>query len=153
MLRITLPDGNIMEFDASVTGLEVARRIGEGLAKAALAVRIDGQLRDLNTKIEEDTSVEIITYKSDDKASLDLMRHSCAHVMADAICRLFPDTQLVYGPTVENGFYYDIDLDRPISPDDFAAIEAEMARIVKAGKGALGEELPGEYSYTWEVEK
>ncbi|MBN2376407.1 MAG: threonine--tRNA ligase [Sedimentisphaerales bacterium] len=130
MVKITLPDGNSMEFENPASGAAVAERIGPGLAKAALAVKINGELRDLTTEIGQDAAVEIVTAKSDPEASLDLIRHSCAHVMAEAICRLFPEAQLVYGPTVENGFYYDIDLDRPISTDDFEAIEAEMAKIV-----------------------
>ena len=140
-MRLTLPDQSTMEFNAPVTGLDVARRIGEGLAQAALAVRVDGQVHDLTAQIEKDASVEIITFKSDEKTSLDLTRHSCAHVMAQAICRLFPQTQLVYGPTVENGFYYDIDLDRPITPDDFKAIEEEMDRIVAADEPFVRYEL------------
>ena len=130
MVKITLPDGCGMDFEAPASGGAVAERIGPGLAKAALAVKVDGELRDLAADISQDAAVEIVTAKSDPLVSLDLVRHSCAHVMAEAICRLFPEAKLVYGPTVENGFYYDIDLDRPISTDDFEAIEAEMAKIV-----------------------
>ncbi len=129
MVRITLPDNTVLEFEASPTGRQIALRIGERLARAALAVRADGELCDLDARIQNDARVEIVTCKSDPDTALDLMRHSCAHVMAHAICNLYPQTQLVYGPTVENGFYYDLDLDRPLTPDDFADIEAEMEKI------------------------
>ncbi|MBN1844479.1 MAG: threonine--tRNA ligase [Sedimentisphaerales bacterium] len=132
MVRVILPDDSQLEFDRPVTGLEVAERIGPRLARQALAVRLDGELRDLATVIDADSRVQIVTHQSDPEAALDLLRHSCAHVMAEAVCRLFPEAQLVYGPTVENGFYYDIDLDRPIRPEDFPAIEAQMDQIVQA---------------------
>jgi threonyl-tRNA synthetase len=134
MIQITLPDENKLEFEPPISGYDVAMKISEGLARNALAVRIDGEIRDLTTAIDRDVRIEIVTTRSDPEAALEVLRHSCAHVMAEAICNLFPDTQLVYGPTVENGFYYDIDLDRPITPDDFAAIEEEMAKIVAADK-------------------
>ena len=131
-MRITLPDKSVKEFGESVTAQAVAEAISPNLARDALAARVDGEIRDIGTLIESDAAVEIITLKSDPKAALEVMRHSCAHVMAEAICKLFPEAQLVYGPSVENGFYYDIDLDRPIAPDDFAAIELEMQKIVAA---------------------
>ena len=132
MIKITLPDDSKLEFEPPITSYDVALKISEGLARNALAVRLDGEVSDLATAIDRDVRIEIITTKSDPAAALEVMRHSCAHVMAEAICRLFPETQLVYGPTVEKGFYYDIDLDRPITPDDFSAIEEEMAKIVAA---------------------
>ena len=130
MVRITLPDSSELEFDGPVTISEIAERIGPGLAKAALAGRIDGKLCDLSETIENDAKIEIVTAKSDPQTALELIRHSCAHVMAEAICRLFPEAKLVYGPTVENGFYYDIDLDRSIRPEDFPSIESEMQKII-----------------------
>jgi len=142
MLKITLPDQSILEFDSPVTGLQIAQRIGSRLAQAALAVRINGQLKDLSALIDHDATLEIITSRSDPQTALELIRHSCAHVMAEAICTLFPSAQLVYGPTVENGFYYDIDLDRPITPDDFAAIEQEMQKIIAADKPFIRHDLP-----------
>ncbi|MBN2211212.1 MAG: threonine--tRNA ligase [Sedimentisphaerales bacterium] len=134
MVRITLPDNSTRSFDSPLTAFEVAQAISPRLAQDALAVRVDGQLVDTKTLIDKDHHVEIVTTKSDPTTAVDLMRHSCAHVMAEAICRLFPETKLVYGPSVENGFYYDIDLDRPITPEDFPAIEAEMAKIVASDK-------------------
>ncbi|MBI9019508.1 MAG: threonine--tRNA ligase [Phycisphaerae bacterium] len=134
MINIKLPDGKIMEFDAPVSALAVAEAIGPGLARVALAARIDGHLVDLSHTITADCDIELITAKSNPELALELMRHSCAHVMAEAICEIYPEAQLVYGPTVENGFYYDIDLDQPITPDDFSEIEKEMKRIVAEAK-------------------
>ena len=137
MVKITLPDKSVKEFGESVTALAVAEAISPNLARDALAARVDGEIRDITAAIDCDAAVEIITLKSDPKVALEVMRHSCAHVMAEAICKLFPEAQLVYGPSVENGFYYDIDLDRPIAPDDFAAIELEMQKIVAANVSFL----------------
>ncbi len=131
MVKITLPDNSVREFEGPLSVCDIAADISPRLAKDALAGRINGKLVDVTTTIDKDTPIEIITFKSDPETALDLMRHSCAHVMAEAICRLYPAAKLVYGPTVENGFYYDIDLDEPISSDDFEKIEAEMANIVK----------------------
>ncbi len=131
MVTVTLPDNSTREFESAITAYDVAESISERLAKQAYGAKIDGVVRDISWPIEQDAAVEIITFKSNEADSLDLVRHSCAHVMAEAICKLFPDTQLVYGPTVENGFYYDIDLDRPLSTEDFEAIEKEMAAIIK----------------------
>ncbi|GMV95818.1 MAG: threonine--tRNA ligase [Phycisphaerae bacterium] len=105
--------------------------IGPGLAKAAIAGKIDGQIVDLSRPIDHDCKVEILKADPADPDSLYVLRHSAAHVMAEAICSLFPQTRLVYGPPVENGFYYDIDLDRPLSAQDFEAIEARMADIIR----------------------
>ncbi|HSW47021.1 MAG TPA: threonine--tRNA ligase [Phycisphaerae bacterium] len=134
MPRVTLPDNSIMDVPDGSTAAEVAGRIGERLARAAVAARIDGQLVDLATPIARDCSIQIVTLKTDDAESLHVLRHSAAHVMAEAICSLFPETKLVYGPPVDNGFYYDLDLDHPITPEDFPAIEARMAEIVKADR-------------------
>jgi len=130
MAQVTLPDGNILEVTDGSTVKQLAQQIGPGLAKAAIAAKINGQLVDLSTPINSDTGIQIITSK--DEEGLEVMRHSCAHVMAEAICSIWPDTKLVYGPTVEDGFYYDIDLDEPVRPTDFERIEKKMAEIVKA---------------------
>ncbi len=132
MARITLPDGSSLEVAEDATARQVAEKIGPGLAKAAVAAKIDGKLVDLSTPITGNPRVQIITCK--DKEGVDTMRHSCAHVMAEAICSLWPQAKLVYGPTVQDGFYYDIDLDEPIRPDDFPRIEAKMQEIVQADK-------------------
>ena len=131
MPRVTLPDHSTIDVPEGGSAADVAARIGERLAKAAVAAKIDGQLVDLATPITRDCTLQIVTLKADDPDSLHVLWHSAAHVMAEAICSLFPETKLVYGPPVENGFYYDIDLDRPITPDDFPAIEARMGEIIK----------------------
>lgn len=128
-VKITLPDGKVLDFDTAVTGLEVAQTIGAGLAKAALAVDVDGEVRDLNREITSDAKVSIITRDSDE--ALDLIRHDAAHVMAEAVQELFPGTQVTIGPAIENGFYYDFARDEPFSPEDFAAIEKKMRQIVE----------------------
>lgn len=139
MATITLPDGSTQEVADGTTAQQVAEKIGAGLAKAAVAAKIDGKLVDLNTPLTGTPRVQIVT--SQDKEGLELMRHSCAHVMAEAICSLWPATKLVYGPTVSDGFYYDIDLEEPIRPDDFARIEAKMQEIVKANRPFLRKEM------------
>ncbi len=139
MAKVTLPDGNILEVTDGTTVKQLAQQIGPGLAKAAIAAKINGQLVDLSTPINTDTGIQIITSK--DEEGLEVMRHSCAHVMAEAICSIWPDTKLVYGPTVEDGFYYDIDLDEPIRPTDFERIEKKMAEIAKADKPFVRKEM------------
>ncbi len=137
MPAITLPDGSIKQFDAPVTPLEVAASIGERLAQQSMGCRVDGELADLNVPLTEDASLSLITSKPrDDEQMADLLyltRHSAAHVMAEAIQRIVPGALLVYGPPLENGFYYDIKFpdDRPLSSDDFEKIEAEINAIIK----------------------
>ena len=128
MVAITLPDGSVKNFDGSVTGAEIAADIGPGLAKAALAVRVDGEMKDLSLSIEQDAEVSIVTAKDED--ALDLLRHDAAHVMAEAVQELYPGTQVTIGPSIENGFYYDFARDEPFTPDDLEKIEAKMAEIV-----------------------
>ena len=128
MIQITFPDGSIKAFEPPVTGEDVARSISEGLARNAVAMEVDGRLVDLYWTIDEDAKVRLITVK--DPEALKILRHSAAHVMAQAILRLYPDAKLTIGPVVEGGFYYDIDM-QPLSEDDFPKIEAEIAKIVK----------------------
>jgi len=142
MVQVRLPDGSTLEIANGTTAQEVAEQIGSRLAKTAVAAEINGQLVDLSTPITTDATVRIIT--AQDPEGLDVMRHSCAHVMAEAVCRLWPQAKLVYGPTVEDGFYYDIDLDQPIRPSDFERIEAEMRRIVQADKPFIRKEMSRE---------
>ncbi|HEY9549415.1 MAG TPA: threonine--tRNA ligase [Kiloniellaceae bacterium] len=127
-LTITLPDGSTRAFEGPVTGAEVAAAIGPGLAKAALAVKVDGQLRDLKRPIARDAAVEIVTASHAD--SLELLRHDCAHILAEAVQELYPDTQVTFGPAIENGFYYDFARSEPFTPDDLALIEQRMHEIV-----------------------
>ncbi len=148
MPKITLPDGSIREYSTAVTAGQVAADIGPGLAKAALGATIDGELSDLAQPIERDAALAIVTAKrregGADANALFLLRHSAAHVMAEAIQRVFPGTLLVYGPPVENGFYYDIALPagRSLSSDDFESIEREMAAIIAEDRPFTRYELP-----------
>ena len=128
MVAITLPDGSARQFDQSVSGAELAADIGPGLAKAALAVRVDGVLRDLSVPIEQDAEVAIITAKSEE--ALELFRHDAAHVMAEVVKELYPKTQVTIGPAIENGFYYDFARKDPFTPEDLEKIEKRMHDIV-----------------------
>ncbi len=129
MISITLPDGNIKAFEPAVSGRDVALSISEGLARNSVAMDLDGRLVDLDTPIQRDAKVRIVTTR--DAEALEIMRHSAAHVMAQAILRLYPEAKLTIGPVVEDGFYYDIDMP-PVSEEDFPRIEAEIQKIVKA---------------------
>ena len=128
MISITLPDGSRRQFERPLSGADLAAAIGPGLAKAALAIKIDGTLKDLSAPIKQDARVEIVTRTHPD--ALDLLRHDCAHVLAEAVQELYPGTQITFGPSIENGFYYDFARDAPFTPDDFAAIEKRMGEIV-----------------------
>ncbi|MGY6629784.1 MAG: threonine--tRNA ligase [Wenzhouxiangella sp.] len=129
MIQITLPDGSRKSFDAPVTVHQVAESIGSGLAKATLAGEVNGRLVDASHRIDADAELRIITGR--DEEGLDLIRHSTAHLMAQAVQRLFPDTQVTIGPVIENGFYYDFAREEPFKPEDLEKIEQEMSRIVK----------------------
>ncbi len=129
-ITITLPDGSQRTYDAGVTGATVAGDIGEGLLKAALAIRVNGDLKDLATALDADCNLAIITTRDEDDA-LDLIRHDCAHVLAEAVQELFPGTQVTIGPIIENGFYYDFARDKPFTEDDLPVIEAKMHEIIK----------------------
>ena len=126
---ITLPDGSKREFDRPVSVLEVAQDIGSGLAKATIAGRVNGERRDACDIINEDANLEIITAKDED--GLEIIRHSCAHLLGHAIKQLFPDVKMAIGPTIENGFYYDVDLDRSLTQEDIDAIEKRMLELAK----------------------
>ena len=139
MAEVTLPDGSKLDIADGSTVMQLAEQIGPGLARAAVAAKVNGQLVDLSTPINGQASVQIITFKDDE--GLEVMRHSCAHVMAEAICEIRPETKLVYGPTVEDGFYYDIDLDEPIRPSDFESIEQKMREISKADRPFVRKEI------------
>ncbi len=128
MVAITLPDGSVRRFDRAITGADLAADIGPGLAKAALAIRIDGKMKDLLTPLDVDANVSIVTRKDED--ALELLRHDAAHVMAEAVQELFPGTQVTIGPAIENGFYYDFARDQPFTLDDLPKIEAKMREIV-----------------------
>jgi len=128
MVTITLADGSTREFAEPVTGTELAAAISKSLAKAALAVRVDGELRDIYLPIAADATVEIITRESE--TGVDLLRHDAAHILAEAVKELYPETQVTIGPTIENGFYYDFSREERFTPEDLEAIEARMREIV-----------------------
>ena len=127
MPQITLPDGSIRQFEQAVTVFEVAQSIGTGLARAALAGRVDGKLVDTTYLIENNANLAIITDKDAD--GVEIIRHSTAHLMAYAVQQLFPDAQVTIGPAIEDGFYYDFAYKRPFTPDDLAAIEKKMTEL------------------------
>ncbi len=129
MINITLPDGSVRQFEAPVTVAEVAASIGAGLAKATLAGKVDDRLVDAGFRIDRDAALSIVTDKSPE--ALDILRHSTAHLLAQAVQRLFPGAQVTIGPVIDNGFYYDFAYERPFTPEDLPAIEAEMQKIVK----------------------
>ena len=130
MVNITLPDGSVKSFDGPVSGYDVAMSISEGLAKATFAMKVNGEQDDVHSTITTDATVELITNKSEE--SLEIMRHTvAAQVLAKAIKNLYPSAKLVIGPTIDRGFYYDIDMQEKISTEDFATIEAEMKKIAK----------------------
>ena len=128
MVAITLPDGSVRQFDGPITGTEIAENISKSLAKKALAVKVDGEVRDLFGEIDKDASVEIVTRDHED--ALDLIRHDTAHLMAQAVQELFPGTQVTIGPNIEDGFFYDFARDEPFSTDDLEKIEKRMSEIV-----------------------
>jgi threonyl-tRNA synthetase len=129
MTNITFPDGNIKSFEDSPTGFDVAKSISEGFARNCIAMELNSDLVDLNTKITQDSQIRLITTK--DPEAIEILRHSASHVMAQAILHLYKDAKLTIGPAVEDGFYYDIDME-PVSEDDFEKIEAEMKKTIKA---------------------
>jgi len=128
MPKITLPDGSDRQYDNAITGAAIAAGIGEGLARAAVAVRVNGDLWDLTREIDEDAAVEIVVRDSDD--GVELLRHDAAHVLAEAVKELWPETQVTIGPAIENGFYYDFAREEPFTEDDLATIEQRMKEIV-----------------------
>ena len=129
MVAITLPDGNVREFDGPVSGADVSAAIGPGLAKAALVIRVNGELWDLSRPIIDDAKIEIVTRDHDD--ALEIIRHDAAHVMAEAVKELYTDTQVTIGPSIENGFYYDFARPTPFTPEDLEKIEERMREIVE----------------------
>ena len=128
-MMITFPDGNKKEYAKPVTGQQIAQNISPSLAKAALAIKVNETLKDLSFSIEEDTAITLITAK--DPEGLDLMRHTCAHILAQAVKELFPETQITIGPVIENGFYYDFARKDSFSEEDLEKIEKKMKEIVE----------------------
>jgi len=140
MIRLTLPDGSVRDVARGTTGADVAASIGPGLAKAALAARVDGALVDLSRPIDADANLALVTAK-DEGVALELARHDFAHVLAEAVQHLFPGTQITFGPSTDDGFYYDFaPADRPFTDDDLPGIEAEMRRIIAKNEPLVREE-------------
>jgi threonyl-tRNA synthetase len=138
-IRVTLPDGSQKALPAGATGADLAKAIGPGLAKAALAIRVDGQVRDLARPLPDGATVSILTDK--DPQALEVLRHSSAHVLATAVRQLFPHAKIGFGPPIEDGFYYDFEVPTPFTPDDLQAIEAKMAEVAKADYPFVREEV------------
>ncbi len=131
MLKVTLPDQTVLEYNRPVRPIDIAGDIGPRLAKATLAAEVDGQIVGADSPLPQEGQISLRLLTAKDPEALGVLRHSCAHVMARAVMRLFDGVQLAFGPTVDNGFYYDFQLQRALSQEDFAQIEAEMAKIVK----------------------
>src|SRR5665213_376207 len=142
MIRIRLPDGSVRELAPGSTPADVAAAIGPGLAKAALAARVNGEIRDLDRPFEEDSELALITAR-DEAEALELVRHDYAHVLAEAVQNLFPGTQITFGPSTDDGFYYDFaPKDRPFTDEDLPAIEAEMRAIIGRDEPLVREVWP-----------
>src|SRR5437762_3805223 len=138
-IRVTLPDGSQKTLPKGSTAADLAKAIGPGLAKAALAARVNGEVRDLSRPLPDGVTVEIVTDKH--PQALDVLRHSAAHVLATAVRQIFPQAKIGFGPPIEDGFYYDFDVGRPFAPEDLEAIEKKMVEVVKADHPFVREEV------------
>ncbi|NBQ39326.1 MAG: TGS domain-containing protein, partial [Alphaproteobacteria bacterium] len=132
MIHLTFPDGAKRTFEPGITGFDIAKGISPSLAKRTVAMALDGVVTDLNDPISADAKIEFVG--RDDARALELIRHDCAHVLAEAVQSLWPGTQVTIGPVIENGFYYDFYRSEPFTPEDFPAIEAEMRKIIARDK-------------------
>ena len=151
MVKITLKDKSVMEIENGASVYDAAKKISEGLARAALGARVDGEVKELTFKLEKDAELEILTF--DDNDGRHILRHTASHVMAQAVKRLFPEVKLAIGPAIDNGFYYDFDYDKGFTPDDLAKIEAEMNKIVKENYKLERFELPRKEAIEFMKEK
>ncbi|HOB20154.1 MAG TPA: TGS domain-containing protein, partial [Candidatus Atribacteria bacterium] len=140
MINVKLKDGSVKGYPEGITVLDIARDISPRLARAAMAGEVDGDVTDLRAQLDRDCSLDILTF--DDKNGKKAFWHTSSHIMAQAVKRLFPEAKLAIGPSIDNGFYYDFDVERPFSTDDLDAIEQEMARIVKEDYKLERFELP-----------
>ena len=139
MINITFPDRSVRKYETSINGFELAKSISNSLAKSAICMEINGELKDLSFLIEEDAVCKIFT--KEDQYSLDTLRHSTAHVLAQAVLNLFPDTEFAVGPSIDDGFYYDFLFKENIKENDLNIIENEMRKISKANQEFIREEL------------
>jgi len=142
MFKVELPDGSKLEYDEEVTVKDIAYNIGKRLGEDAVAAEVNNEMVDLNYSINSDVNLSIITI--DSEKGLDISRHTAAHVMAQAVERLFDDVKLAIGPTIDDGFYYDFDLEHRFSPEDLEEIEKEMRKIINEDLEIKREELPKE---------
>ncbi|MDO9026823.1 MAG: TGS domain-containing protein, partial [bacterium] len=140
MIKITLPDGKIKEFEPGVSSLDVVKSIGPGLAKASLAATLDGKPVDLSARIDHDAKFSALTF--DSEQGKEVLRHSTSHLMAQAVTELFPGTKAAIGPAIEDGYYYDFDRKEPFSSDDLAAIEKKMAELANQDITIVRQEMP-----------
>ena len=147
MISVTFPDGASRAFEAGVSGFAIAKSISPSLAKRAVAMALDGTLRDLADPLMSDARIEFVT--RDDPRALELIRHDAAHVLAEAVQTLFPGTQVTIGPVIENGFYYDFYRAEPFTPEDFPAIEKKMAEIIARDKPFTKEIWTREEAKSW----
>ena len=129
MIKLTLKDGSIREAESGQSAADIIKGIGAGLFKAACCVKINGEVKDLRTVLNEDCTLEILTFA--DEEGKKTYRHTASHILAQAVKRLYPEAKLAIGPAIDNGFYYDFDIPTPFSPEDLEKIEAEMKKIVK----------------------
>ena len=140
MLQVTLKGGTVKEYESGITVAEIAKDLGMGLYKSACAARVDGTVCDLRTALDHDCAVEILTF--DDIDGKKAFWHTASHVLAQAVKRLYPEAKLAIGPAIDNGFYYDFDVERPFLPEDLEKLEAEMKKIVKEDLSLTRFELP-----------
>src|ERR687884_2060870 len=140
MITLTFPDGARRDYPKGTTGLDIAKGISKSLAKRTVAMALDGALADLADPIERDARIEFVS--REDPRALELIRHDCAHVLAEAVQALYPGTQVTIGPVIENGFYYDFARPEPFTPEDFPAIEAKMREIIARDKPFTKEVWP-----------
>ena len=138
MVNVTFPDGSVKQYDDNITAMAIAESISKSLAKAAIIAEIDGELKDLSYQISDNVYLRLITDK--DKEALEVIRHDAAHLLAEAVKELFPETQVTIGPAIENGFYYDFARDKPFTTDDLVVIEKKMLEIAKRGEKIRREE-------------
>ena len=150
-MKITLKDGSVKEYAEKKSVYEIARDISEGLARAACCAEVNGEVVDLRTEVSEDAELNILTAK--DEAGLSTVRHTASHVMAQAVKRLYPNTKLAIGPSIADGFYYDMDFEAPLTSDDFEKIEAEMKKIIKEDLKIERFTLPREEAIAFMKEK
>ncbi|MBR5280246.1 MAG: TGS domain-containing protein, partial [Clostridia bacterium] len=151
MVKVTLKDGSVLEFDAGTTVLQVAESISQGLARAAVAAEVNGEVVSLTTTLDTDCSLNILTFDAD--AGKKVYRHTTSHILAQAVKRLFPDVKLAIGPAIENGFYYDFDMEGTFTQESLAKIEQEMKKIIEEKLPLERFELPREEAIRFMEEK